>query len=184
MTVQLYCLRCPITNLIRYIGYTTLELEKRLRFHINSSKSNDKHTHRGKWILKLLSKGVRPLIEHLVTYDTVEQAKKVEVLLIKHYKQFCKLVNGTDGGDGRTGHKVSEEGRRRMTEYRTGRPNPAKRIPITLIHEKTGERVDLKDKWDAASYLNCSPESIVGVLYGTRNSVNNHYCINTNTIGL
>lgn len=181
MDVQLYCLKCPLTGLIRYIGYTTMAIEKRLRFHVNSSTKGDRNTHRGKWITSLLSQGLKPVAECLVSFDCLEQAKRMEVFLIAHYKQFCNLVNGTPGGDGRVGHRASEETKKKMSLVRAGRPQKTKRTEITIVNTKDGHRIDFKDKWEAATYLNCHPASVLNTVHGNRKALKGYYCYNTKT---
>ena len=53
----------------------------------------------------------------MLTNETLEFANKVEKCLIKAYR--CKIPNGynmTDGGDGTTGHILSEESRQKMSK--------------------------------------------------------------------
>lgn len=128
-----------------------------------------------------MSKGLKPTIEYLVSFNCLEQAKKMEVLLIAHYKQFCNLVNGTQGGDGRVGHTASEETKKKMSLVRAGRPQKTKRTKITIVNVQNGHRIDFEDKWEAATYLNCHPISILNVVHGNRKTLKGYYCYNTKT---
>ena len=62
-------------------------------------------------------------IEHKVLYTdiTEEEAKSIEIQLIKKYKDLGISYNITDGGDGTTGHIVSEETRRKISEAQLGK---------------------------------------------------------------
>mgnify|MGYP000868966053 CR=1 FL=1 len=50
----IYCLRCPETNEVRYVGQTISKLENRLKNHIYETKRNLKLgkllTHKENWI--------------------------------------------------------------------------------------------------------------------------------------
>lgn len=166
----LYCLIDPNTNKIRYIGYTTKTLEHRLKSHIASSKSNDKNTHRGKWITKLSKENKIPIIKELVKVP-FEKRKLLEIELIKHYKQFCKLTNGTKGGDGTEGYVYTDEVRKKMSLLQTGKPKPYLRNIIKLENIKTKEVIIFSDKEEAAKYLKCKSQSILSASCGVRPSI-------------
>lgn len=66
-------------------------------------------------------------IKHEILYTNLseEEAKTLEISLIKHYKSLGISYNMTDGGDGGRGlhgkrKKLSEETRRKMSESRKG----------------------------------------------------------------
>lgn len=94
--IKIYTLSHPITKEIRYVGYTTMILENRLKLHINHAKVR-KPNHRINWINSLPS---IPLIEE-VDSGFYEDRIWLEIMYISLFKSWgFKLVNGTIGGDG------------------------------------------------------------------------------------
>lgn len=118
----IYLLRCPISNGIRYIGQTVCSLKVRLGKHISDSKRNQRHI--SCWIMSLIDKGVKPIIELVGEYPISELDDK-EIYYIDFYKnQGFDLTNADLGGQGRrvfsqqtkdkiakslTGHRQSDE---------------------------------------------------------------------------
>jgi len=83
---KIYSLNCPLTNEIRYIGYTSLSLEKRLSNHISeSSKKSSKATYKINWIKSLKNKNSIPTI-HLIA--VVEDYKFWEIYYIDYFKKI------------------------------------------------------------------------------------------------
>lgn len=83
----------------------------------------------------------------ILFYDlTYEEANDMEMCLIKKYKTNCKRYgndygyNMTDGGDGTKGHIVSDEQKRRVSEFfkgRTGEKCPNSKTVITNTEKFT-----------------------------------------------
>lgn len=71
-SIYIYCLIDPITYQIRYIGKTN-DTKKRLKRHINESKSNTT-SHKKAWINSLLKMNKLPILEIIETldYDTID----------------------------------------------------------------------------------------------------------------
>lgn len=111
MRFKTYTLNHPITNEIRYIGYTSTSLKERLRGHLKDiHKEKYKNSHRAKWIAKLERDSLIPTINLLNEYDTKEEAVFNEIKLIFEYRLLgYNLVNGTDGGEGGAGYKFTKE---------------------------------------------------------------------------
>lgn len=175
MIAYLYGLTDPITNKIRYIGYTTKKLIKRKQQHINGCKIKDLNCHRCKWINKLAKDNLKPEIKLLFTVP-FEKVKDLEIELIKHYKQFSKLTNNTNGGDGTIGLKPSEETRNKMRLRMLGKPNIYVRKKIKLTEISTGKEIIFLSAKEASLYLNCNPESIKNVCRKYRSkTIYNHY---------
>jgi DNA-directed RNA polymerase specialized sigma subunit len=86
----------------RYIGYTSLELDKRLYHHIRESKyDKSKHkSHKINWIVKLLEKNMN--IEIFLIQDHIETLDEILILeryYIEKYEKNCSLTNSTNGGE-------------------------------------------------------------------------------------
>lgn len=173
----IYALRCPKTFEIRYIGYTSKEPNTRLKQHISSCKfsKREQRTYRAKWINSLLAEGYLPNIKVLTTCDS-EKIKELEILFIAHYKQFCKLTNGTSGGDGSKGHVPNEEARQRMRKAWKPRKGVFKPLPVDVYEKENLKKYTFSSKEEAAKFIKCSPQSIADCIIGRRTSVYGYIC--------
>lgn len=101
MRVYIYCLKDPITFEIKYIGRTKNDLKSRLRGHIASSKKAKFKTRKQNWILNLILKNMKPIIEELTVIEGWKESYLYEQSLIKEYidKGF-DLYNLKDRGIG------------------------------------------------------------------------------------
>lgn len=114
---KIYSLNDPITNEIRYIGLTKKKLETRLCEHISGSKSTkSSKTYKKNWIKSLLDKGLEPVINLIESSLTLNEVKEREIFYISLFKKTCRLTNATEGGDGTSGYKLSEESKRKIGE--------------------------------------------------------------------
>lgn len=99
MTTNIYVLKDPRNNQIRYVGKAN-DPEYRYKNHIN--KCRDKNTHKRNWINELRKEKLKPILEIIDTVP-VEKWKEYEKFYIKKYmEEGYDLVNYTDGGDGAT----------------------------------------------------------------------------------
>lgn len=104
-------------DLIRYIGITKFNLEKRLKEHLNYSKSN--HNKRANWIKK--HKDI--VITEIESELTREEAIVKEIEYIKTFKSLgANLVNSTSGGDGVRGFEPSLETRLKQSQAKINNP--------------------------------------------------------------
>jgi group I intron endonuclease len=115
-----------LTNGKVYVGKTTQTIEKRKWEHNNRAKLG--------WE-QLIYKAIRKygsnsfqwsVIEHC---DNEESINNREEFWIKHYNSYIGEPNSngynmTTGGEGTSGHKLSEETKRKMSESKTGERNP------------------------------------------------------------
>jgi len=122
-TYQIYCLKCPNTNEIRYIGYTCQLLIKRYRCHLDDVKRT--RSHKTNWIKSLLINDQKPIIESLEdNIKSLEEASRLEVEYIDKYKKLgYNLTNSTSGGE--INKTFDEEVRNKISEtlkkkYRSG----------------------------------------------------------------
>lgn len=113
---------------IRYVGFTSKDLKKRLCEHIYESKKKKNHRH--KWIASLLSEGVLPEIV-LIERVCDEEWKAREQYWISYYGSA--LTNSTIGGEGlinptmEVGKKISKKVSSLLlgNVYRKGIPHSA-----------------------------------------------------------
>lgn len=113
----IYCLKDEFNN-IRYIG-KTYNIKKRYKQHLYHSKYKKYHSSR--WINSMLIKGLKPTINILAEIENEEKANLLEIELIAHYKQFCKLTNITLGGNGTIGIKLTEERKIKVGNFHRGK---------------------------------------------------------------
>lgn len=100
-TYIIYTLEDPITNKIRYVGYTKTSLTKRLKSHLKNvseaESKNRKWNKRLSWIKSVGS----PIIIELDSCHTKEEACWLECYWINQLIQWgFNLTNMTSGGDG------------------------------------------------------------------------------------
>lgn len=171
----LYRLVDPRTEQTRYIGYTSKKLKKRFIEHIHNSrneKTRGYNSHRCKWLRKLSSLSIVPRISEIVQVKTIEQAKLLEIELIKHYRSFLpNLTNNTDGGDGTKGLKWSKSSKNRKSKQLKGVKRPKEWLKVKGINILTGEEMIFENKYSAAQHIGCNHTSIASVSCGNRNSV-------------
>ena len=94
MNYKIYALIDNLTNEIRYIGYTSKSLDKRLKSHIYDC--NRTKSHKTNWINSLLSKGFKPIIKQIDETDDINKCLEMEVY---HISLYDNLTNSTSGGE-------------------------------------------------------------------------------------
>lgn len=101
--VNIYTLRDPITNEIRYIGKTSQSLDKRLCSHCTDFNLNRNVSYKNSWIKRLKTQNKRPIIE-LLDIVNEEDWQFWEKYWISQFKTWgFNLTNMTLGGDGCNG---------------------------------------------------------------------------------
>jgi predicted GIY-YIG superfamily endonuclease len=148
-----YVLVDPLTQHIRYVGYTGKSLSQRLSSHMRDITKN----HRTNWISKLKASGKRPEIVEVESFSAKEDALAAEIAWISYFRYIgCDLVNGTDGGVGypiskenrvrisasKKGKKLTEEHRRKIGDGSRGRshsPETRAKISATRMKNMTDE---------------------------------------------
>jgi hypothetical protein len=104
---KFYVLIDPIDNEIKYVGRTVDE-KNRLRNHIYESKKNNRNK-RERWIVSLLRKNKKPLLKVIYKEKcSLEEAIKIEKMLVKKIGNRFNLKNSPDNYLGVlfTGQKV------------------------------------------------------------------------------
>ena len=81
---------------------------------------------------RTVAKHGKPHVEILANWDTEIEAFDHEKLLIASFKDMgFKLVNLTDGGEGPSGSKHSEETKRKLSILKKGKPSPNKGVVMS-----------------------------------------------------
>ena len=107
---------------IRYIGKTIFSTKRRLYGHMHSTRATGHKTPVHSWMKSVLTHNNE--VQIIVVEDslTESQAFDREIFYIRHYRQLGhRLTNLTDGGEGPSGHKHTEEARRKIAAAGTGR---------------------------------------------------------------
>jgi plasmid stability protein len=115
--VFIYCLQCPISGLIRYIG-KSVDPQARYTQHLACRRRD----YRANWIRSLRSKGLRPVLDILeqVPGDCDEDWQLAEVFWIAYLKFLgMPLCNVSSGGYG--GTSTNEVAREKIRAAMTGR---------------------------------------------------------------
>ncbi len=122
MKWTIYSLADPYTGEIRYVGYTSQTLRKRLRGHIHHAKAYGRGAVR-LWIMQLLADGLEPTIAPLEIGDGPRNWMPAERKWIAYYRGIPgnRLLNQSNGGQGVPGYQFSKESRRRISEKNKGR---------------------------------------------------------------
>lgn len=103
-----------------YIGYTC-NIKRRWSEH--RSKINWRLYPNSYLYRSMIKHGVNNFsIEVIDKFDTVEEAKLAEIHYIAVFKKYCpeNLLNLTEGGDGATGYKHSDESRAKISKALKG----------------------------------------------------------------
>ena len=142
-----------MTNAIngkRYIGYTSQSLKERWRGHVKSARLGSKlHFHLA------IQKYGKDSFKHEVLFieDSLAGAKETEILLIL---DRCPEYNKTMGGDGTTGHIVTDEMRekiRQTTPVRRGADHPLYGHKRPDVSERNKNTVYTKERREKCKTL-------------------------------
>ncbi len=105
----IYTLKNPRTNEVRYVGWTSLGANRRLNLHIQAAVGKIPTNHRTKWILSMLSAGLRPVMETVESGSGDGWAEAEQRWIAQFREKGARLTNGTDGGEGTLGVKRTPE---------------------------------------------------------------------------
>ena len=166
---KIYKLIDPLTNQVRYIGYTSKPLYKRLAGHVRDSIRHNK-THKHHWIRTLLDNGKIPIIK--LVRRIPKRSEKTwqywENYFISKYKKLgYELTNGTDGGEGVTMtpetrakiglksslHRHSKETRKKMRKAKLGKTGVLCPNSKGVIMYNGKEELTFGSAHEAAEYL-------------------------------
>ena len=159
MITRIYVL-CEPDGKIRYVGKTVKSLQGRLSGHLYDAR-NMMMDRRCNWIRYILKKGFLPDIR--LVGEVGGDGCKEEIAWIKYFRdEELDLVNGTDGGEGVSGHKHSEKTRSQISSALKGhKPSEETRHKLSLsllgnkrglgykhtLEEKEKKRKSLCDRW-------------------------------------
>lgn len=139
-----YQLLDPRTGETRYVGRTTeRNLRNRKCCHGLTGRV-DGGKHYRNWKRKLGSLGLRPVFDILAQQESESDNLAAEQWAIAVARGLgCRLVNGTDGGDGALGFIATDEFRAKIRESHARDPSRAERL--TALHRRRwGEDPDYR----------------------------------------
>lgn len=104
----IYGLRDPrIPDVVWYVGKTNNH-HNRLQYHLKDAKANRKPTPVQKWISRLQTEGVKPILSTLTECPFSEWKQTEREFISQYRKKNLLLINKMDGGNG-TGVKGKKE---------------------------------------------------------------------------
>lgn len=107
-TKFIYCLICPETNIVKYIGKSKDPI-KRFRSHLSKNNLLES-TKKNNWLVSLLRENLIPVMEIIdeVPEKEIDYWERFYIQLFRSWG--FELLNGTEGGDGYdwTGRKHSD----------------------------------------------------------------------------
>lgn len=128
ITVTVYGLASSEDGVVRYVGQTTGQLDRRLIHHHYDAKKLGT-IHKSNWIRRVIERGFEIQI---VPIEENAPWGSAEIKWIAWYRQNgFDLVNTTDGGEGVVGYVRDEEWRARRSAAMKGRTSPRKGVKLS-----------------------------------------------------
>lgn len=119
MTATIYGLVDPRNGELRYVGKTSQDLAARLASHISERKLRYR---RSRWVTSLHKSGMRPEIFEIETVPLSEWQAAEQFWIAYFLALGCRLTNGTEGGDGNTGGRHTDDTKARISASKRGVP--------------------------------------------------------------
>lgn len=160
---SIYCLVCPLTEEIKYVGQTTQPLWKRLNGHLTSAKKFKRRNAKHVWILSLLEDNIKPIIKLLTTEDNPVSAFETEKKFIAKYKET--ILNYQQYSSG-------AKSKRTYVHKKSGFNVPSLWKPIIAKNIITSEIIRFESLIKASNELKIFSSAITNCLYGDRQSAN------------
>lgn len=128
----IYALIDPRDRQVRYVGFTTTTIQKRLARHLTDTIRKPYYV--SKWLSQLLARGLIPDTLQLEEGSGPDWAD-AEIKWIAHFKSSgANLTNLTRGGDGIVGTTRSPEYREKLRQRMLGNKLTALSIPASIAY--------------------------------------------------
>ncbi len=114
----IYVLKNPRTDEVRYVGWTSRSVKTRLKAHLDEAVrvGRRRGSHKNRWVLSLLSIGLKPKLEVIETGSGPEWGEAERRWIATFRAANANLLNRSDGGEGNPGCLFSEEARKKISE--------------------------------------------------------------------
>ena len=119
--VDIYVLKDPETSIIYYVG-RSVNIKTRYRQHIFLARRSKKKNRKDAWILSILNKGLKPLIE-IIESVPEEICVEREIFWIDTLGKTIKLKNDRDIKYENSYYIFSDKSRKKMSESQKGNRN-------------------------------------------------------------
>lgn len=158
-----YCLIDPSTGECRYVGKSSRGL-KRPREHFDAWSRNQP-THLGHWLHQLWVEDMKiPSVLVLKECESDAESLAHEIILIALFREAgFNLCNLTDGGEGISGHRHTQESRDKMRinhKGPTGPLSPAHRAKIGLANKGRHNTPEVRARMSAIHKARCSSAEV------------------------
>jgi len=161
----IYALKNPRTGEVRYIGWTSRSVKLRLKAHIDSALAAGRvrGSHKNRWVLSLLSIGLRPELEVIETGTGDGWAEAERRWIATYRERNANLLNRSDGGEGNPGCVFSAKARQKISETAKSwkrSPEHMAKWHAAALAANTGRKRDPKAVEQAAAKLRGIPRPI------------------------
>lgn len=164
----IYSLINPKDGAVRYIGFTSRTLERRLSGHINDA-INGKERYVCNWIRSLLRLNLRPVIQAIEVINGQDKWQDREKYWIAFYREKgCSLTNLTDGGDGCHGYSPPESVREKLRIANKGQKRPEAFCKLSSLL-KLGNKI-----WQGKKHSEATKEKMRLKALGNKNAIGTH----------
>jgi hypothetical protein len=158
----IYGLFDPRDGQLRYVGKSTIGLERPKSHYSRSLKGHEGQTYKTNWIMSLSKVGLRPEVEVLEELPTPNGLDEAEIFHIAYYRSLgCSLTNLTDGGDGCWGRRNPSKTIKKMSGSAFRRWGKSAPIDTAKLVERYLSGLTLRD---VAMEFNTSSSTVFTVL--------------------
>jgi hypothetical protein len=150
--VTIYALVDPRSGELRYVGKTSLTVERRLSAHASNVRRG-LHSHKHHWLRDVMRAGLEPSTAVLEVVPPGDDWIEAEKFWIGYFRFLgARLVNQCDGGQGTSGISFSAEHRERLRVSHLGKKrSPEHNAKMAEIHRRAWARGRARG-WTEASY--------------------------------
>ncbi len=155
-----YMLRDPRSFHPKYVGQTG-NTSERYSNHIVPSQLRKKSL-KNNWVKSLFGIGLKPVLVIIEECASETTCKKREIYWISYFRsKGYRLTNGTDGGDGTPGHRVSKAHKEKLKALYTGRRMGAEfsaKMSYVMRGNKNGTGNKARTGMEPANKIKLGPE--------------------------
>lgn len=139
--VYIYTIKCPKTNLVRYVG-KTINTKERFKKHL----SENNNTLKSKWIKGLRSSGLVPVFDIIDECGKENWQDKERAYIILFKSLGANLLNQMPGGEGgptMLGKKLTKDQRDKISNSKKGKPNKGVSVYNKMTKSKSINQYDM-----------------------------------------